>query len=434
MSLWSLRNLLPAFLLAAGVPGLRAGQVVILGDSLSKEYAVEWLGIGGDFTTPPVPNWAELLDERRHDDFDFGPFGTYSDWRLAGHRHNWAFPGSEARDFRSLLENAPQDLRNQLKNDADRAVIFLGGNDVRVKYGDLYNGEAPGAWVGKLTADITFAVDFVLSERPNLPVVLVSVAHLGGTPKTNGAHPYDAVKTARVTAALDDLNARLRALTRARGIGWADVYAMTRELVTAPRWVLGGYRLTKTADSFAAPDAMFLGDGFHPNFCVQAVFAQRIIDAFNDQYGTRIPRLGNREILENVLGVGADQTMEQWLQAYGVPSSRRGPAADADGDGSANLMEFALDQDPARADTSLLPAPYTVKRGNLLFVRMDWQPRDPAGTRHAGLTVEESADQTEWTPVPAGALSNGPNNTRTVERPAAPGSRLFLRLKAREIP
>ena len=48
-----------------------AQQMLIIGDSLSKEYEYEWAGIGGDAGVTPVKNWAEILDDKRHANFDF---------------------------------------------------------------------------------------------------------------------------------------------------------------------------------------------------------------------------------------------------------------------------------------------------------------------------------------------------------------------------
>src|SRR5690606_35409507 len=104
----------------------------------------------------------------------------------------------------------------------------------------------------------------------------------------------------------------------------------------------------KQSSGNGAADSLFLGDGFHPNYTIQAVFAQSIVDAFNERYDSGIPRLGNREILVDILGVGASRTMDEWVKGFGVGDGDRGFADDPDGDGIRNVIEFAFDMDPTR--------------------------------------------------------------------------------------
>lgn len=410
-----------------------AERVLIIGDSLSKEYEVEWLGIGGAPLVSPKPNWAEILDERRAQWFEFGNSGVFGDWRLIGHDYNWSIPGSYARDWPGYLEDAPGELVDQLRNVVDRVVIFLGGNDIRVKYQDLYSGKPSAEWVAQVVSDIRAVVEFVQERNPALQVVLVNVPHLGASPKVNSSHPYDPGKTGRVTAALDDLNGRLAALARERGTGIANIYRITRELVTKPYWVIGGYRSNKQSSSQGAPDCLFLGDGFHPNYSIQAVFAQIILDAFNDRYGTGIPRLGNREILVNILSVGASQTMDQWVKGFGVGSGDRGFADDPDGDGVRNILEFAFDMDPTYPDAHRLPAPRVVPQSGGPALRLEWQPRDPGGTDYARFVIEESVDGIHWAAVPRSEVKSGDYNTRSLTRSLPDDGRLFLRYRITEV-
>lgn len=412
----------------AALPGQAAEKLLIIGDSLSKEYEIEWLGIGGDPLSVPVKNWCEILDNRRGDWFEFGNADTYSDWRLVGHEYNWSVPGSETPSWRDRLQSPPDALKNQLRQEVSRAVVFLGGNDVRVKYQDLYEGKPAAGWIDTTCGNIAFVLDFVRGQNPSLPVVLVNVPHLGCTPNISGDHPYDPVKTGRVTAALEELNSRLALLARQRGMGFADIYSMTLDLLTAPRWVISGYKVEKTSSESGAPNALFLGDGFHPNMPAQGVFAQRIVDAFNETYGSAIPRLASREILVDVLGVNADMTMAKWTQNFGIISGDRGFADDPEDDRIKNIVEYTLDLDPLHADNKLLPQPVVIGQN----LTLTWQPRDPPGA-HSALIVQESADLVNWSPVPPSSISSLEFNTLRVSRPLIPGQRLYLRFQAREI-
>ena len=126
-----------------------AQQMLIIGDSLSKEYEYEWAGIGGDSGVTPVMNWAEILDDKRHTNFDFGTSATFNDLRLIGHHYNWSVPGSFAYEWWGtyLTAGTPAkyvygipELEDQVSSEAERIVIFLGGNEVRSQYGNLYDG------------------------------------------------------------------------------------------------------------------------------------------------------------------------------------------------------------------------------------------------------------------------------------------------------
>lgn len=415
-----------------------AGQLIVLGDSLSKEYQVTFLGIGGAPNAAHIRNWCEILDDRRNDVFDMGSFSTFTDTRLTGHALNWSIPGSLAADWaRTLASPAaiPDDLNSQLRSNDARVVIWLGGNDARVKYEDLYNGKSAAPWINSVASDINAVIQFVRSRNPTIPLVVCGVPHLGGTPSKNNAHPYDAIKTTRVTAALDALNLRIHQSATAARAGYADIYSITRDLVTAPRWVTGGFRIEKRESSSGDPAALFLGDGFHPNWPIQAVFAQYILDAFNSLENTRIPRLSNREIVGAVLGQAIDLTLNQWARGYDIADGDRGWADDPDGDGLRNLVEFAFDLDPVRKDRHLLPQPWIENTGaNGPRLALSWQPRDPTNSTWARITIQESSDLKSWSNVPPSATFNPGGGVRTVRRYPSPDGRTTLRFSIQLLP
>lgn len=452
LALQTRRTILPPFpramktilsvllLLASHFAAAASDHHLIIGDSLSKEYEIEGPGIGIDVFPPPSPypkNWCELLDRRRPDFFDYGDLDVHSDIRAAGHDYNWSVPGSYASDWRdTYLANPPGALESQLSQTlVKRCVIWLGGNDVRDSYGGLYNGDInPAAWATKTFSDIAFVVDWVLDRRqPGVQMVLVNVAHLGATIAKNRDFPYDAVKTGRVTAAIEDLNTRMALLAQARGIGLADIYRMTKELVTADRWCIGGWLIYKKSSGDGDADAMFLNDGFHPNMPVQAVFGQTILDTFNSRYGTAIPRLTNREIVDKCLEENPSFTFTQWVTNYGIPAADRSPLADPDGDTITNIVEFGLDLDPARPDSHLLPQPRLVSQDGREFVTLTWQPRDPTNATWCEITPQQSGDLITWTDVPAASIVSSSPNVKTASVPAASGQPVWLRLKVRQV-
>ncbi|HEX2751369.1 MAG TPA: hypothetical protein VHM91_25390, partial [Verrucomicrobiales bacterium] len=89
-------------LLAGPAVALANDNLLIIGDSLSKEYEFEGPGIGIDTFPPPSPypqNWCEMLDDRRRADFDFGDSDVHSDIRALSHDYNWSVPGSFASEW-----------------------------------------------------------------------------------------------------------------------------------------------------------------------------------------------------------------------------------------------------------------------------------------------------------------------------------------------
>ena len=425
--------LIAALLIPMLVVRAMAANLMIIGDSLSKEYAYEFLGIGGNASAAHVRNWCEILHERRNSEFSFGSSGIFADWRLTGHEYNWSIPGAFASEWRSRISNgsvALDDLGSQLTGgEVDRVVIWLGGNDIRSRYGDFYDGGSTTAWVNQVASDIEYVLNFVLTKNPTVQVVLVPVPHVGCTPSKSEAHPYNATKTGRITTALDALNGRLQKTASQRGVGWADTYAITKELLTANQWSIGGYIVEKRTSSGGDPDALFLGDGFHPNWPIQAVFAQRILDAFNERYKSRLPRLTNREIVANVLEEDADLSLGSWAGSYGIATSDRGSADDPDGDGVKNLVEFALDLDPSREDISLLPKPYVATLNSLDYLSLTWQPRDLSNNTYVRITPQESSLLSGWTDIPTASIAQGANGQRTVRKLLKSAPRIFLRLK-----
>lgn len=289
---------------------LRAEQCLVIGDSLSKEYEVEFPAL---YPQNPASwdtrNWAEILHTKRKTWFDLGKWNGFYDPRLVGHEHNWAFPGTTSAQIRQQLSSFyniwwTRDLQAQIRGSAERVVIFVGGNDVDNYYGALYNGGVATKYINPTRDNIMWIVDYVRKVKGTIPIVLVSVPHVGCTPDILRAYPNDPVKTKRVTLALDSLNAQLSLFAKQRNIGFVPgVYDLTKVLITQPL-VIGGRAFIKGADMDARPEYEFSGDGFHPGMAPQAKIAQLIVDAFRVKYPlSPITPLTDAEILTGVLGL-----------------------------------------------------------------------------------------------------------------------------------
>ena len=288
-------------------------QCLVIGDSLTKEYEVEFPILYPENQDAwDARNWIETLHDIRHDWFDLGSFSAYYDVRITGHKYNWAFPGATTAELRSALSSTnffnkqwQGTLKSHIKSDVERVVIFAGGNDVDDYYGKIYNGASAAQYTNRTRDNLMWIVDYVRAQRSSIPIVLVAVPHLGCVPDVARSYPYNATKTARVTVALDNLNKQLAALAKTRGIGFASgVYDLTKGLITK-KFMIGTVEINKGADPDARPSYAFSGDGFHPGTSLQAKVAQIIVDTFRTKWATpKIPAVTDAEILSNkVLGL-----------------------------------------------------------------------------------------------------------------------------------
>jgi lysophospholipase L1-like esterase len=293
------------------IPAQAAQQCLVIGDSLTKEYEVEFPVLYPQNRDAwDSRNWIEILHEERHAWFDQGSFSAYYDVRITGHKHNWAFPGATTSEIRSYLSSSSfyhklwqSELKSQLKSQVERVVIFAGGNDVDDWYGKVYNGSSATSYINKIRDNLIWTVDFVRAQRSSLPIVLVAVPHLGCSPDVQKSYPTNSVKTARVTAALDSLNKQLASLAKTRGVAFSSgVYDFTKALISTQPFVIGGVTINKGADANARPQYAFSGDGFHPNTSAQARIAQIILDTFRARWPSpAIPQLKDAEVLSDVL-------------------------------------------------------------------------------------------------------------------------------------
>lgn len=422
-----LRFLLLSFLVLLGIPG-KAAQCLVLGDSLSKEYEVEFPAL---FPTNPASwaarNWIEILHERRNAWFDLGRFSGYVDPRITGHEHNWAFPGATTRNIRDQLSDWRNiwwrvELEDQLKNAVERVVIFAGGNDVNSYYGQIYNGAAGTSQINKTRDNLKWIVKYVKGVKKSLPIVLVSVPHVGCTPKVQQGYPTDPVKTARMTAALERLNSELAVFAQAEGIGFVPgVYQLTKDLISEP-FVMSGVAFYKQADPDSRPRYVFSGDGFHPATAPHGKIAQMVIEAFRAKYPAQITPLTDREIVSNILGLDGDVPFKDWIAQQGVPPDQAGLLADPDGDGLNNALEFTFEGASASASDFQLLTPQREAQHLVWTYRIR-----PEAREWAGVILQQSRNLKQWTEVPASQIITNSDGSQTVRLPIQ--DRRFLRMK-----
>ena len=390
---------------------LRAEQCLVIGDSLTKEYEAEFPAL---YPNNPASwqarNWIELLDQYRGTWFDLGTWGVYSDPRLTGHCYNWAFPGSTTTDIRNQLSSIYNfwwtgTLQGQLRTDVQRVVIFSGGNDANSYYGSLYNGTADASTTTNITlGNLQWIINYIRTTNATIPIMLVSVPHVGCTPKVQQSYPTDPVKTARVTAAMDALNASLAAYAQSQGIGFVPgVYEFTKSIISQP-FRIQGIEFYRVADANAGTRYTFSGDGFHPNTCAHTQIAQMVVDAFNAQYpATVMTPLSNSYIISTILGLDPNIPFTEWLASVGQSGSF---TADSNGNGIPNGVEFALQN-----VTNMSAMPKPVMQGGALT--LTYLPRD-VFTEWGSIQAQSSTDLINWTNISASQTTTNSDGTVTV--------------------
>ncbi len=426
--------------------GVRAAdQVLVFGDSLSKEYAVEFATDGYPDT---VQNWIEILFAERPAEFDIGSGGPFLDYRFPdGHEYNWAIPTAKIQELVDIVEGktlldqlARASIRTQLQDEVERFVLFVGGNDVDSVYGTAYNGGLLAGFTVNFIADAEKILDWVIDQNPALEIVLVGVPHVGITPQVKSEFPPDPVKTGNVTFELALLNAGLEALAAEKGIAFADLFRWTLDLLAPDPLCFQGVGFLNASDVDGDLDYVWLGgnlaDDFHPNTNGQALIANLIVEAFNARYGAGIRLLTTEEILSDLLGKNPDVTFEQWLACYGLAGAS--PTEDPELDGACHWTEFGLGMDPGKYDPERLPAVRRVTGKGATegeeFLEFSYRPRLSQASALVEVALQSStglADET-FVDVPVNQIFEAEDEGLMACFPIE-GPGLFLRVEVRPV-
>ena len=133
------------------------------------------------------------------------------------------------------------------------------------------------------------------------------------------------------------------------------------------------------------------------------------------------------------------QDFELWAETVfpaGTDAADMTPAADPDGDGVVNLMEYALGTDPLSPSTADLPTPLRLTIGDDQFLALSY-PRPPHDNG-VTYTVETSEDLQSWSSAPgdvvAVSITPHPDGVREIHTyrravPITAEDRGFLRLR-----
>lgn len=410
-----------ALLLPAQGAALR---VLTIGDSLSEEYKF----MEGFFSINSK-NWVELVGQRRGTEVNFGTFTSsyfgYIDWRTGGYRLNYGLPGKKALDWVAILNSSGTitydgKTRNNLSNDinvCDVAVIFLGGNDLKDRYDEIFNNTEPAGYLDSIVAHLATIHDWVRTRKPTLPIVIATAPDIGATLSINSTYndPFRQQRTRQKIAAM---NASIRAMAATKGATVASVDKLTDLIFDVVPFHMNGTPLVATStSSINASNYVFCTDGFHPNTSGQALIANEVMLAITQATGRALTTFPNREILTNILSLNADAPYTTWQGGY---PGLGGTGADDDLDGIPNLVEYALGTSPKQRSQpmSFLQSP----AGTLRFTP------SAVGLRYAALTVMESSNLSVWQAVPSNRISTAPDGSWNIA-PSGIG-RGFYKLKA----
>ena len=454
-------------------------QIVTLGDSLTFAYEAEFgfkldllLVSYGDGFGSRVRNWAEILNDPlyRHERFDLGTRQNISVLGLYNiffrNRNNWAIPGLKVNGLRrfvngeetflNLLDLGPDltyiiehssfndatdfplaDLKSQIQNTAERLTFFIGGNDVREIYGNVYNGSPPGSFVEDFISDSAAILDWVLALNPNIQIVVVNVPHIGITPDIKTKFPTtDLVKTERVTVVLRELNRRLAELAGARGLGYADVFTPTLGLLGTGPLCIHGITFLNTGSKTGALDYVWLNGpvsaNFHPNTNAQAIVANEIIAAFNTRYHTGIAPLTATEMLGGLLRKTTsqiDMTFATWMTGFGLAGLTG--FDDSDGDGVPASVEFALGLNPTLRDSSKITSGL-VNHNGTPALELAYPIRLPVSSHYALAPASSFNLTSPFIPFPTLPVP-GTDGIARARLPLS-GPRGFLRLQSTLVP
>ncbi|MEM7147987.1 MAG: SGNH/GDSL hydrolase family protein [Verrucomicrobiota bacterium] len=425
----SLLNLVLATVLACPKPAPAADQVLILGDSLSKEYSLEF---ALDGYPASVINWIEILGQLRGDDMDVGSGGAILDSRFLffKQQYNWAIPGGKIEDFVEIItqggfanNNARNSIASQLQNNVERFVLFVGGNDSDSKYAAPYNGT--GNWdsfIAQFVSDCESVIDWAMTQNPNLEFALVNVPHVGITPKVKGEYPPDPVKTGRVTTEYIKLNNALLTLAQTKDIAYADIFTETLDLLGPDPLCIHGVPFSNTGSASGNLNNVWLAgnlsDNFHPNTNGNALIANRILEAFNLHYDSGLKLLTTEEILETLLSKNADISYNDWLTCYGLAGTSEN-----------YLLHFGLGIDPRRPDPNRLPrwelTPTTAS--------LTYRPRLSEPSSIIQVIGQYSDDLNTWINATNGQVTMNPDGSLTYQIDATARNR-FQRLATIGLP
>jgi lysophospholipase L1-like esterase len=309
-------------------------------------------------------------------------------------------------------------------------VIFLGGNDLKNDYTEIFNDTLPDSFYTGIVDRIFELRTWLAALDPDVKTVVCTVPDVGVAPSVSQTYNDPALRAAaraRIAAMNADLASRAAAIAN---VEVADIHALTLRIEDETPLKINGTPFTAEGAPENPPDRLFCRDDFHPSTSAQALIANEILRALNRLLGTGAAPLANREILGDVLGLDADQPYLDWIAAQGVEENHRAPSDNPDGDAFDNLAEFAFGLRAGTPDPGL-PAEFTASPAPPRL-GIIWRP-NPEADGYLAIGAERSVDLLDWTPLsPDAIVPLGDGRYRASVSALAP--RAFLRATVKPAP
>lgn len=237
-------------------------------------------------------SWVPWLAEDRG--INFGPNQSYN-VAINGSRTQSLLNRGQHTDVADLVANGNVNL----------AYLFIGGLDVGPALPNILLGNLTiEDWADGMVDRMMTAVDTVLAEGPE-GMIVAGIPDMTLVP---GATAFTSVPglPELVTDAIDYTNTLIRAEVLSRQQVYLDVAGLMREMNSEPL-IVGGVTIDTVSGN---PDPThFFTDDIHPGFVGNGWFANLMLTAMNDGFGTSHALFTDQEILARA-GLSAFYTGE----------------------------------------------------------------------------------------------------------------------------
>ncbi len=267
--------------------------IAVIGDSLSDEYS--------DKSYSYARNWVELLAAEKG--ANFGPLGDWGTSRGDGYEYNWARPGASTQ---SAIEGGQLDgvIDQVAAGEVTHVLAAIGSNDFSVSssafaslYGGLWSTTESLAFRDSVVANVDEIVETLKASGAS--VVVSTLFDPSESPRAIEDYP-DADGRARVSAAIDQVNSRLRVLASLHQVPLVDPARFYDDLAAGdPESTVAGFEIGGVAITNAGGIGVqnsFVDDGVHIHTVSQALLANLYAEAFTSGYGLPIEQFTEQQI------------------------------------------------------------------------------------------------------------------------------------------
>ena len=295
--------------------------------------------------------------------------------------------------------------------------------------GPAWNTGTAGAMTGTLTVTTSSPQAFPASLTTNVSTTVLDPASASfASGVTTNALTVD---LGTVVAGAAAPSATFQVYNRASSNGMALTAGLDVDGVTPPAGGAGPAGVSLATGRVAA------GGSVQGTVSLATTSAGSFERVFTVQVSDEnVPGEGLRSLALTVKGtVTAAQTpLESWAAGYGLTEANAAAGADPDGDGLANLAEYALAGVPTNSSTSILPVVSTLTTNGTNWLRFAYRAR----TNDAALVIQPvfkvNLTETNWSTngvvqkVSGQSAGDGVHEEQVWQTPVGAEARRFLKL------